>query len=71
MEFEVWPTVNFMHYLSQIRFLSFSMANEIIIDPLKRRLDSIFVTYILTLSNSVSCILHNTQGIVLKFSHMM
>ena len=32
---------------------------------------SIFCNSILTLSNSISCILHNTQGIVLKFSHMM
>ena len=51
-----------------------TMTNAIKIASLKCRLEAKFKFLwlpILTLSNKISCILHNTQGIVLKFSHMM
>ena len=51
-----------------------SMTNEIVITSLKCRFEHKFQFLwlpILTLSNLISCSLHNIQGIVLKFSHMM
>ena len=55
-------------------FLLFNMTNEIKITSLKHRIEPKFDflrLLILTHSNKISCILHNTRGIVLKFSHMM